>query len=109
MSSSSAVKFSDTERGDRAAPLPSETRAGRFPNAAYANSALPPTPNDLEALEDDDPYGVRRKKSLVRPDRERIDPSHRLWNYREHAREAETKGTGRIGLMPSCMLFWELT
>ena len=28
---------------------------------------------------------VRRKKSLVKPDRERIDPNHRLYHYREHA------------------------
>lgn len=28
---------------------------------------------------------VNRKKSLVRPERERIDPNHRLWHYREHA------------------------
>lgn len=27
----------------------------------------------------------RRKKSLVRPDRERMDPSHRQWYYRNHA------------------------
>ncbi|KAH7104913.1 chitin synthase-domain-containing protein [Auriculariales sp. MPI-PUGE-AT-0066] len=102
-SMSSAIKFDDNERGDRAAPLPSETRAGRYTNAAYASAPLPPTPNDLEALEDAEYAGgqVGRKKSLVRPDRERIDPSHRLWNYREHAREAETKSTGRIGLLPS--------
>ncbi|KIR58105.1 chitin synthase [Cryptococcus bacillisporus CA1873] len=31
--------------------------------------------------------GVRRKKSMVRPERERIDPNHRLWHYREHAAE----------------------
>ncbi|WVW79845.1 hypothetical protein I302_101815 [Kwoniella bestiolae CBS 10118] len=30
---------------------------------------------------------MRRKKSLVRPERERIDPGHRLWHYREHAAE----------------------
>ncbi|WVQ83493.1 hypothetical protein IAT38_005634 [Cryptococcus sp. DSM 104549] len=30
---------------------------------------------------------VRRKKSMVRPERERIDPNHRLWHYREHAAE----------------------
>ncbi|OCF78226.1 chitin synthase [Kwoniella mangroviensis CBS 8886] len=30
---------------------------------------------------------MRRKKSLVRPERERIDPGHRLWHYREHATE----------------------
>ncbi|WWC87585.1 uncharacterized protein L201_002475 [Kwoniella dendrophila CBS 6074] len=28
---------------------------------------------------------MRRKKSLIRPERERIDPGHRLWHYREHA------------------------
>ncbi|PWN92740.1 hypothetical protein FA10DRAFT_224898 [Acaromyces ingoldii] len=27
----------------------------------------------------------KRKKSLVRPDRERMDPSHRQWYYRNHA------------------------
>lgn len=27
----------------------------------------------------------RRKKSLVRPDRERMDPNHRQWYYRNHA------------------------
>ncbi|KZW00470.1 hypothetical protein EXIGLDRAFT_639196 [Exidia glandulosa HHB12029] len=63
---------------------------------------LPPTPQDLEAAEDD-VYGGRvgRKKSLVRPDRERIDPGHRQWYYRNHAAQAESKGTGRFGLMPS--------
>ncbi|TYJ51248.1 chitin synthase 5, partial [Cryptococcus floricola] len=30
---------------------------------------------------------IRRKKSMVRPERERIDPNHRLWHYREHAAE----------------------
>jgi chitin synthase len=30
---------------------------------------------------------VRRKKSMVKPERERIDPGHRLWHYREHAAE----------------------
>ncbi|OCF32337.1 chitin synthase [Kwoniella heveanensis BCC8398] len=30
---------------------------------------------------------MRRKKSLVRPERERIDPGHRLWHYREHAEQ----------------------
>jgi chitin synthase len=30
---------------------------------------------------------VRRKKSMVRPDRERIEPGHRQFHYREHATE----------------------
>lgn len=40
--------------------------------------------------------GVRRKKSMVRPERERIDPNHRLWHYREHAAEDQ------VDIQPSC-------
>lgn len=36
----------------------------------------------------------KRKKSLVRPDRERVDESHRLYNYRQHAAEMEAEGRG---------------
>ncbi|KDN45587.1 glycosyltransferase family 2 protein [Tilletiaria anomala UBC 951] len=46
----------------------------------------------------------RRKKSLVRPDRERMDPNHRQWYYRNHAAQMEQAGTGqpsRVGYMPS--------
>jgi len=39
---------------------------------------------------------VRRKKSMVRPERERIDPGHRLWHYREHATDDQ------MNVMPSC-------
>ncbi len=39
---------------------------------------------------------VRRKKSMVRPERERIDPNHRLWHYREHAAE------DGMQVLPSC-------
>lgn len=39
---------------------------------------------------------VRRKKSMVKPERERIDPGHRLWHYREHAAEDQ------MNVMPSC-------
>ncbi|KAK1920857.1 chitin synthase 3 [Papiliotrema laurentii] len=38
---------------------------------------------------------VRRKKSMVKPERERIDPGHRLWHYREHAQEDQ------MNVMPS--------
>lgn len=31
----------------------------------------------------------RRKKSLIRPDREKIDPGHRQWHYRQHATQME--------------------
>ncbi|BGP38745.1 Chitin synthase, class 3 [Rhodotorula kratochvilovae] len=36
----------------------------------------------------------RRKRSLVRPDRERVDESHRLYNYRQHAAAMEAEGRG---------------
>lgn len=39
---------------------------------------------------------VRRKKSMVKPERERIDPNHRLWHYRERAAEDQ------MNVMPSC-------
>ncbi|EIW69201.1 hypothetical protein TREMEDRAFT_39451 [Tremella mesenterica DSM 1558] len=38
---------------------------------------------------------MRRKRSMVRPERERIDPNHRLWHYREHATEDQ------MNVMPS--------
>jgi len=41
---------------------------------------------------------VRRKKSMVKPERERIDPGHRLWHYRERAAEDQ------MNVMPSCKL-----
>lgn len=39
---------------------------------------------------------VRRKKSMVRPERERIDPGHRLWHYRDHAQ------ADQMNILPSC-------
>ena len=33
---------------------------------------------------------------MVRPERERIDPGHRLWHYREHAQE------DGMNIQPSC-------
>lgn len=41
--------------------------------------------------------GVGRKKSLVRPERARVDPDHRLWNYRNHAAAMQADGTGDVG------------
>lgn len=39
----------------------------------------------------------RRKKSLVRPDRERVDENHRLFNYRNHTVAMEAEGRGITG------------
>lgn len=57
-------------------------------------------PYDPEQQADLDPR-VARKKSLVRPDREKIEPGHRQWHYRSHVAQAEDDGMGRVGVMPS--------
>ncbi|KAL8286481.1 hypothetical protein RQP46_004498 [Phenoliferia psychrophenolica] len=40
----------------------------------------------------------QRKKSLVRPERERVDENHRLFNYRNHAAAMEQEGRGVAGM-----------
>ncbi|KAJ7820205.1 glycosyltransferase family 2 protein [Mycena leptocephala] len=66
------VSFRNTEQGERSAPL--GTRA-----------AL-----DVES-------GMYRKKSLVKPDREKIEPGHRQWHYRNQVAQMEQEGR----VMPS--------
>lgn len=94
------VSFQTTERGDRTAPL-DDARARNF--TAYRDVPLPPTPSDLANAESGGDFGSRvaRKKSLVRPDREKIEPGHRQWHYRSHAAQLEDQGGGRVGLLPS--------
>jgi chitin synthase len=65
----------------------------------YQNNHLAP-PYDPEQG-DFDAARVGRKKSLVRPDREKIEPGHRQWHYRSHIAQAEDEGAGRVGVMPS--------
>lgn len=68
-------------------------------SSAYHNQ-LPPTPQDPEGGD----YGtdrVGRKKSLVRPDREKIEPGHRQWYYRTHAARLGDEGAGGVGVQPS--------
>lgn len=56
--------------------------------------------HDVEA--GDDPSKVHRKKSLVRPDREKIDSHHRQFHYRNHvAQQMEDESGPRLGVMPS--------
>lgn len=47
-------------------------------------------------------FGARvgRKKSLVKPDREKIEPGHRQWYYRNHVAQMENEGR----VMPSSTL-----
>ncbi|KAE9388610.1 glycosyltransferase family 2 protein [Gymnopus androsaceus JB14] len=47
-----------------------------------------------------DPARVGRKKSLVRPDREKIEPGHRQWHYRTRIAQAEEDGA-RVEVHPS--------
>lgn len=90
------VSFALNEAGDRAGPLPS----GR--QQRYSASI---DPNALAAAEQSDPEAVgakmARKRSLVRPERERIDPSHRQWHYRTHAAQMEEQGGSRMIVHPS--------
>ncbi|KZT27507.1 glycosyltransferase family 2 protein [Neolentinus lepideus HHB14362 ss-1] len=82
------ISFNDRELGDRSEPLEHERRM----LSAYANNV------DHESSSDG---RVLRKKSLVKPDREKIEPGHRQWHYRSHAAQLEEAGRGRVGVQPS--------
>lgn len=102
-SSRGNVSFQVNERGDRHQAL--DDGRQRY-MSAYREGPLPPTPSDLSNAEAGGSFDTRvgRKKSLVRPDREKIEPGHRLWHYRTHAAQLEEE-KGNLGLMPSCTLF----
>jgi chitin synthase len=82
--SKGGVSFQAQERGDR-----HEHVGERMQPSAWGG--------DPEAGEE----RVGRKKSLVRPDREKMEPGHRLWHYRTHAAQLEQEHGGRVGVMPS--------
>ncbi|KDQ62928.1 glycosyltransferase family 2 protein [Jaapia argillacea MUCL 33604] len=87
-SSKITVSFQHAEQGDRRGLV---DNSGRIPTIAYNNTMADPESGDSRVL---------RKKSLVRPDREKIEPGHRQWHYRTHAAQLENEGRGR-GVMPS--------
>lgn len=91
------VSFQNIERGDRNSQLD----APRQRNMPSAYQAHLPYAGDLESPELSDVSKVGRKKSLVRPDREKIDPGHRQWHYRSHVAQLEQEGNARVGVMPS--------
>ncbi|KAJ7870902.1 glycosyltransferase family 2 protein [Mycena olivaceomarginata] len=94
-------------RGDRRAPVVSQhqQQQGRPQNPQQQQprhggfgSAYQPA-GDPESA---DYERVMRKKSLVRPDREKIEPGHRQWHYRSTVANLEEEGPGRaMGVMPS--------
>ncbi|KZT64063.1 hypothetical protein DAEQUDRAFT_67477 [Daedalea quercina L-15889] len=89
------VSFQGQESGDRHNPI-DQARARAY--TAYNNHQLPESPSDAGFVEGGmagvGASGVGRKKSLVRPDREKIEPGHRLWHYRNHAQQMEDEGGG---------------
>ncbi|KAH9997760.1 chitin synthase-domain-containing protein [Russula compacta] len=82
--SSNNVSFQSIEKGDRRAPLDQPGRVRQ--HSAYQNilSQTSPDPESGFTMAD-----VGRKKSLIRPDREKIEPGHRQWHYRTHAARLE--------------------
>jgi chitin synthase len=94
--SAGSVQFQPRERGDRAAPLRYSTQQ------TNKDQPLPPTPQQMNDEESGE-FGARvgRKKSLVKPDREKVEPGHRQFHYRSHAAQLEEHGR----VKPSSALF----
>lgn len=106
---SSAVTFQDSvggggyagqglqsPAGDGKYGDPANTQYDSYNSLSYQSHA-----DDVGQIESPgglNPADVKRKKSLVRPDRERIDPNHRQYYYRNHAVQMENDA---LGVMPS--------
>ncbi|KDQ15672.1 glycosyltransferase family 2 protein [Botryobasidium botryosum FD-172 SS1] len=73
----------------------------RYPQRQFGAHDDPTTPGAYTPGEEVgfSDSNVRRKKSLVRPERERIDPNHRQFHYRTQAVQMEAEG--RMGVLPS--------
>lgn len=96
------VSFQDSERGERTDPLEHPGRQRTAPSA-YTNITSPDPENGFQL---GDTAMVGRKKSLVRPDREKIEPGHRQWHYRNHAAQLEDDGvipSSAYFLLTSCV------
>lgn len=90
------VSFQNTQRGDQIDPQ----RQRHIPSAYQRHLSPDADPENADYM---DPSRVGRKKSLVKPDREKIDPGHRQWHYRSHVAQLEDEGQNRIGVIPSSM------
>ena len=91
------VSFQNVEKGDRNDHVdPQRQRT--------LHSAYQPQFTDPEYSDQYDPSRVARKKSLVKPDREKIDENHRQWHYRSHVAQLEEEGNTRVGVLPSSRL-----
>ncbi|KAI8981307.1 glycosyltransferase family 2 protein [Trametes punicea] len=85
------VSFQNNEAGDRQDPV-DQNRQRQY--SAYQSTS--PPAGDVEGGYGSLDGRVGRKKSLVRPDREKIDPGHRQWHYRNHAAQMLTEGGDAI-------------
>lgn len=92
-------------------PVPGYNDGSRTGGVSFQNPVRPERQRTMPSpyqqgpgydVETGDVSGVGRKKSLVRPDREKIEPGHRQWHYRSHLAQAEDEGQ-RVGVMPSSM------
>jgi hypothetical protein len=95
------ISFQTTERGDRQAPLDQPGKVRQ--HSAYQNVLSQTSPDPESGFTMADAALMGRKKSLVRPDREKIEPGHRHWHYRSHAARLEDTNTNLV--QPSCMFF----
>lgn len=84
------ISFQNQEAGDRNERL-DQNRQRLY--SAYQSTSPPPV--DVEGGFGADGR-VGRKKSLVRPDREKIDPGHRQWHYRNHTAQMVNDGGDAI-------------
>ncbi|KAG8925177.1 Chitin synthase, class 3 [Tulasnella sp. 417] len=75
---------------------PTSTQYDSYNSLSYQSHA--DDVGHLESAGGLNPADVKRKKSLVRPDRERIDPNHRQYYYRNHAVQMQNDA---MGVMPS--------
>lgn len=91
------ITFQVTERGDRQGTLDGPRQ--RAMPSAYQNQFSPPHPDAETGDFLDQRAGVGRKKSLVKPDREKIEPGHRQWHYR--TRVEQMGEDTRVGVQPS--------
>jgi chitin synthase len=100
-SSKANVSFQNVEKGDRNDHLDPH-RQRTLPSAYH------PQLTDPEYSDQFDPSRVARKKSLVKPDREKIDQNHRQWHYRSHVAQLEEEGNTRVGVLPSSTPTYQL-
>jgi chitin synthase len=100
--SANNVAFHSIERGDRRSPLDQPGRVRQ--HSAYQNVLSLPSPDPETGYAMADATLVGRKKSLVRPDREKIEPGHRQWHYRTHAARLEDTNANLV--QPSSMFLY---